>query len=131
MKPRSCRNPVALDCRGRDSQHFRRVFNRKAAEELEFDDLALLRIHGRECFEGIVERHDIDIDLLCIFLGFVQGESANASSAFVGAIGARVVYQNLAHQLSSHGKEVGAVLPLRKILPDQANVRFVDQSSAL
>src|ERR1700686_922183 len=79
----------------------------------------------------MVQCDDVQIDLQSILLGVVQGEIAKASPTFVGSIGGRMVDKNLAHQLCGHGKEMGAILPLRKVLPDQTNICFVDQSGAL
>src|SRR5450631_795630 len=44
---------------------------------------------------------------------------------------ASVVHQDLPHQLRRNRKEMGAILPLGKILIDQTNVSFVDQGGAL
>ena len=44
---------------------------------------------------------------------------------------AGIVHQDLPHELCGHGKKMCTVLPLWKILIDQANVSFVDQSGAL
>ena len=44
---------------------------------------------------------------------------------------ARVVYKDLAHELRSHGKEVGAVLPLRQILLGQSQICFVHEGCTL
>src|SRR5689334_6307585 len=44
---------------------------------------------------------------------------------------ARVIHQNLPHELRCHGEEVGTILPLWEVLRDHAHIGFIDQGSAL
>ncbi len=44
---------------------------------------------------------------------------------------ARILDQDLPHEAGRDSKKMGAILPLRQFLTDQADVRFVNQGSAL
>ena len=59
VKPGFRHAPVTFDRDGRDVQHFRRLFDRKAAEIAQFDDARLLLVNHCQSIERLVERKQL------------------------------------------------------------------------
>jgi hypothetical protein len=60
VQPRFGNGPVPRDGLGRDAECMGRLLDGQAAEEPQFDDLRLLRVHASEPLQRLVERHQID-----------------------------------------------------------------------
>lgn len=99
----------------------------QAAEITKLDDAAFARVVFGQIFQGFVERQDIGRGFAGNVDGFVQRQGRFAFSAFGGGVRARVIHQNVSHQMRRDADEVCAVLPVRRLLADQLQVRFVDQ----
>jgi hypothetical protein len=125
--------PTALDGGRRDSQKGGRVFDGKAREVAEFDDLALLGIQGGKFVEGGVQRKQINGGLW----GLRQIETAlyrnrmDAGTPLGGATAPFIVHEDPTHELRGDAQEVGAILDRKSFLPREAQIDFVDQSGSL
>ena len=53
------------------------------------------------------------------------------AAAFGALFAARVIYQNVAHDLGGQGEEVRFVLPVNRILTGQLQIGFVDERGGL
>jgi hypothetical protein len=80
-----------------------------------------------------IQRQHIDGGLLGVGLvgSVTQCHVSRVCATFVGAARARKIHQNLSHQPGGHGEEVGAVLPLNPLMPDEPAVDLVDQGCGL
>ena len=103
-----------------DPQHFRSLFNRKSAEELELDNPALLRIHLRE----LIRPHSAPANQFqAAFTSFSGARDRKTllvrATALYGLMLARVVNENSPHQLRRNSEKMGAILPFGVSLIDQ------------
>ena len=61
----------------------------------------------------------------------IQRNAGLPAAALVAMFGARVIYQNMAHDLRGQGEEVLLVLPIDRVLAGQLQIGFVHQRGGL
>jgi IPT/TIG domain len=102
-----------------------------AGEIPQLDDSALLYVQVRELIQCLVERDDIHIHLLRKCERFIQGQGQGIAAALGGTAAAGVFDQNLPHDVCRNPKEMRPVLPLRRTLPRQSQIRLMYQGRTL
>jgi hypothetical protein len=112
-------------------QYFRNLLQGEAGKEAHFYNSALARVDFGETYKSIIEGYDVYIFSAGHHGPFVEGELADAGTAFDRTVAAGIVDKNLAHQLGGNGKEMSAALPLGTAHPYEAKVRLMDQRGAL
>ena len=130
IQPQFRGRPVTLHGRRRNAEGFGGFLDRQADEESELDDPALLWIDGREAFERVVQRDDVNRALRGDHM-FVKGGHGKAGAALVSRPLTRVIHQDAAHQRSGHREKVGAIPPLQAVNPGQPQIQLVDQRRRL
>src|SRR5581483_11548712 len=131
VKPCPRDDPIPFHRRRGYAEDLSRIFNRKSAEKFQFNDLSLLRIELRERFQCIVQGDHIHVRLLGALFGLFQSQLTSASATLVGAMGSRMVHEDLPHQLCRDCEKMSAVLPLGNLLIRETYIRLVNQSGAL
>jgi hypothetical protein len=117
--------PIALDCSWGNTEYLGGFLGGEATKKAKFDDTALLLIDTSESREGIVKSDDIGALGLGEDEGFFENHSA-VGAALGGVMMARVIDKNLAHEASSDGDKVGAVLGINGPVVNEAEVSLVD-----
>ena len=115
--------------RRREIHRLRSFFDGKTAEKSQLDNAALLRIKFGQFVQSVVESDHVDAPGL-ERQSVIQRQSV-ASIPLGGIAAARVLDQNLPHQLGADGQEMLAVLELSCPLFLQAQIRLVHQGGAL
>src|SRR5205807_3746973 len=103
--------PLTLNSCGRQSQHFGGFFDRQAAEEFHFNDLALLWIDLIQSLERVIKGNDFRRSLLRNYHGVIQRNLMRPAAALCVSVAACMIHQDSAHQLCGNSEEVCAVLP--------------------
>ena len=107
----------------------RSFFDRKPAEKSQLDNAALLFIQFCQFVQRVVKGDQIETTGLEVER-FIQRQPQSAI-ALGGAPAARVLDQNLPHQLSADGQEMLPVLKLTCALFFQTQISFVYQGRPL
>jgi hypothetical protein len=131
MQPRFGHALFATHRRDRNPQGLRGFFHAEAAEEAQLDHFALARVDLGQGFERIVQRFQIAPARGGEAHHLIQRDVGDTAAAFRAAPLARVIHQDLPHQLRRHAEKVRAALPIRQLLRDQTEVRFVHQRGGL
>src|SRR5262245_23820016 len=131
-QPRFRQRPLAFDCRRRNANYFRRLFYREPAKELGFDDSALLRVEGRQFFQRLVQRKQIEPALLSGQVAHVgQIKLIVAAPSLRRVSRARALDQYASHGCRGDAEELRPVLPGNPALVDQSNISLVYQGGRL
>src|SRR5581483_2440250 len=128
VEPGFRRPPFALHSDGRQFQHLCGFFNAQAAEEAQFDDFAFAWVEGRKAVERVIERHKLCGSLLAKDQCLIKRYLLSAGPALFVLIAARMIDEDVPHDLCGDGEKVCAVLPVGRRLINQSQVGFVDQS---
>ena len=123
--------PVPFDRGLGDPQHLGRFLVVHAAEVAQFDDLAAAGIDLRERLQRVVERDELRRALVRHGRLAVERDVPVLAAALAGRPLARVVDEDVAHHLRGDGEEVGAVLPVHVLLPDEPQEGLVHQGGGL
>ena len=120
---------MPLDRAWRKIQRPRSFFDGEAAEKSQLHNATLLLIEFRQFLESVVERHHINV------AGFelkrVIQRQPESAIALGGIPAARVLDQNLPHQLGADGHEMITILKWSCALFFQAQISLVHQGGAL
>src|SRR5208283_5978109 len=128
MQPSPCASPVSLHCPWRQLKHIRGFFDGKTAEESQLHNATLLPVEFGQFIQSVVESNYVQAAAL--ERQPIQGY-AIAAIPLGGVAAARVLDQNLPHQLGADGQEMSSVLEFGRALFLQPQVSLVHQGSAL
>src|SRR5207302_1886551 len=131
VQPESRGCPVAFHCRGRNSQDVGSFFNRESTEETQFHDALLLRIELRELPQRVIERNQIEAFRSAELSRLLQFQFVNTATAFARLMTARMIHQDVPHDLRGNRKEVRLTRELNPTVTQQSKIGFVDQRRAL
>jgi hypothetical protein len=106
------------------------LFNGESAEESELNDPALLCIELAQAIEGVIEGYQVHASPFGPRDCIVECDPG-PSMPFRGLLPARVLHQNLPHQLGAHGIKVCPILKQHWLLLHKAKISFVHESRAL
>src|SRR5439155_3926376 len=95
------------------------------------DDLTFTSIERGKISERVVESYQLPGTLFCQSCGLVERKLRRSTTALGIVTGTRVIYQNVAHHLCRHGKEVRAILPLDILLIDELQICLINQCRSL
>ncbi len=115
----------------RDIQHTRGLVYTESAKETKFDHLALTGIDRGKIRQSIVEGDHGGTAFGSQRQGFIERDFSGSASPFLAAVFARMIHEDLAHELRGHTEEVRATLPIGKILRHELQVGFMDQCGRL
>src|SRR5579859_1466749 len=131
MEPGSRGAPVAGYGNRGYVEYLCRLREGQSSEKTKLHHFRFPWIEFGQTFQSVVENHHVNAssarELGCVF----QGQCTLTRAPFPGTVTAGVVDQNLPYQMRSDGKKMGAAFPLRRIHPNQAQVRLVYQFRAL
>src|SRR5580692_83801 len=111
-EPTLCETPVTVNGFFRDLQDIGDFLDSQAAEEPQFDDLALASVDEGEPFESVVDGDEVGAGSHGYTQLLVELERCDTTAALLGLMGTRPVHENMTHDLGAHSKEVTAVLPV-------------------
>lgn len=106
-------------------------FEREAGKEPQFSDSALAGIEGSELGQCRVEIEQIDVERSPGRDSSVERDAGPLAGTLRGAMRARPVHENTAHDLSRHREKLRPATPRCLPLIDQPEIRLVDQSCRL
>jgi hypothetical protein len=130
VQPNPRRRPMPLHRGWRHAQNISSLFDGKPAEKSQLDDSTLLCVEFGQAIEGIIERDQIHA--LALVEGECIVESQPGPSMSLGCLlAARVLDENLPHQLRAHRIEMRTILEQHRFLFHQAKIGFVHESCAL
>ena len=107
-----------------------RLFDGEPGKEPEFDQPRLPFVHGGQRVQSIIESNQIQLTLCRNRQVLVEDESDRIAATFLRALHARVVHEDAAHKLSSHGEEMNPVFPTDGVA-GKPQIRFMNQCRAL
>src|SRR5271157_2085027 len=113
MQPSPCASPVSFHRPWRQLEHIRGFFDGKTAEESQLHNTTLLLVEFSQFIQSVVESDHVHAAALerqpiqCY---------AIASIPLSGIVAARVLDQNLPHQLGADRQEMSAVLEFARAL---------------
>jgi hypothetical protein len=131
MQPGFGRTPFPANGDRREFHHFGRFLDSQSPKKPQFHDPALPRIHIRQARKGIVKRHKLRRSLLTNNRNVIERKMLGASSALAITMPARMVDQNMSHNLRRRRKEVSTILPLDFFLIHESQVCLIDQCRGL
>ncbi len=135
MQPGLRHRPFPLNGGWGDSKDLGGFINAQAAEIAQFDDTSLLWRDSGQLVQRVIERDQIEIGFARESVAdagqFLQGKFVGITTAFGRLHGARVLDQNLAHEIGGHAEEMSPVLPIDLGLVDEPHIGFVDQRGRL
>jgi len=126
----SGKGPVPLNGAGSDFEDLRDLLDREAAEVAQLDDAGLAGTLSRETRESFVDGDNFVDPLRRDGELVVHFDALQAAGAALGAVGARVVDQNLTHDVGSEADEVSAAVPV-DVLAGEAEVGLADERGGL
>jgi hypothetical protein len=130
VQPNPRRRPMPLHRGWRHAQNISSLFDGKPSEKSKLDDSALLRVEFGQAIEGIIERDQIHA--LALVEGECIVESQPGPSMSLGCLlAARVLDENLPHQLRAHRIEMRTILEQHWFLFRQSKIGLVHESRAL
>lgn len=103
----------------------------ESAEEAEFDDFGFAGVLEGERIEGVVEGFEVAAAGRGEANDFVEAKPFGTGAAFGAVAFADLIDEDLAHEVGSDAKEVGAAFPVGEFLGDEAEVSFVDEGGGL
>lgn len=131
VEPGFRHSPFAFDRGCRDPQRFGRLGDVKPGEVSEFHDVALPGVDGGEGFERLIEGKHVHARRLSGVRDVLQTHHGGAAAAFTGMLPARVVNEDLAHQLRRHRKKVCPVLQRQPVHIYESQVDLVHERRRL
>jgi hypothetical protein len=102
----------------------------QAGEEAEFDELGRAGVFAGQLAQGFIDSEEVVVRRVNRNFELVKVESLTAAAFFSRAV-AGAVDEDAAHGFGRGGKEVAAVLPLKRLVADQTEVSFVDEGGSL
>ncbi len=130
-QPKTRRCPFARNSSLRDTERNRSLLKRKTAEKPKFNNSALALIELCQTIKGVIQENQIHALLMRQADRLIQLKFVDSRASLGGPDFSCAVNQDLAHQTRSHSEEMRAILPVRRFLPDHAQVRFMNQSCTL
>src|SRR5262245_37797554 len=130
LEPGAGVDPVAVGGARRDAQGLARLLARQPHEITQLDQPGHDRLGRGQLLQRLVQRQQL---LVRLRGGGVRERLAlGAAAPLLGVLPPRVLNEDTAHRLGGGGEEVLAVgVPPRHGLPDEAQVRLVDQRGRL
>ena len=131
MQPCFGHSLLASDGGHGDAQSLRGFLGAESSEKPQLDHLAFAWVNSLQRVKSVIERFDI----ASLFRGETQnirqGHLSSAGAPLGAVVAARVVHQNLAHQMRGDAEEVRPALPIGKALRHQPHVGLMDQGRGL
>jgi hypothetical protein len=112
-------------------QHVGNFLDSQAAEEPQFDDLALARVDESEPFERVVDGDEVGAGPYGHPQLLVELKRRNTTASLLGLMGTRPIHEDMSHDLGADSEEVIAVLPVALRSLHKPNVRLVHESRGL
>src|SRR5262249_5461968 len=103
----------------------------QTAEVAQLDNPDLAPVELRQGEERVVQRDEFGGLLVGKRQRFIERKKLPPAAAFVGRATARVLDQDLAHQLRRHTVTMSPALPFGEILLDQPQVGLIDERGRL
>jgi len=103
----------------------------ETTEVPKLDDLATSTIDRRKLVQDLIEGEQIVIPWLRGTEAFLQQHSHPRTGALRRLVAPRMIDQDAPHHLGRHAIELQAILPRDAPLPDEAEIRFVDECGGL
>src|SRR5689334_13181510 len=113
------------------AEHLRALLDREAREEAQLDDAGLLRIERGETVQRVVERDDVETAIWPQFQRIVESQTLGVATALGAVSGARMVHEDLPHEVGRNTEKMRTVLPWSAFGADEAEIRLVDERRAL
>lgn len=108
----------------------RYFLNGKSAKESQLHDFGLLQVELSEAVQCVIERHEIHAPLLSRSKGVLEHQRLPSATLRSLSL-ARILHEDLTHQLSANPKEMSAIFEVAWRLLHQAKIGFVNQSRGL
>jgi len=115
----------------RQLQNFSGLLGGQATKESHFNQLGFSRVLVLELTQRVIDRDHRQRPFHRRIPGFIERTAQLPAAAFSGITRARLIDQDLAHEVRSDAQEVRAAAIVGLILCDQADVRFVNQRGRL
>ncbi len=131
LKPGLAEAEIAADGLDRYIEQLRRFFSRETTEKAHFDDPRLTGIMFFEPGQGAVQIKKSFGPRIARLRGVFERQLHIATATFAGVAHARVVHQDLPHQLGCHAEKMSAVAVIGLVLPHQPHVCFMNKRSRL
>lgn len=112
MQPSLRVSPQTLNRARRNPCDFRRLLNRQSAEETQFYNAALLRVEARQNCERFIKQKEINVRFVVKSDCLIE-RKAIPGGAFCSPVFARMVNEDLPHEVRGDAEEVSAVFPIR------------------
>jgi len=108
-----------------------RLADGHAREVSEHDDSGLARVVALEAIERLVQGQDVDGGSGNGRRHVVQVQALAAATPFEAGLAPGLVDQDLTHGLGGGPEEMPAAVPARLVVPEQTQVRLVDEGRGL
>jgi eukaryotic-like serine/threonine-protein kinase len=131
LQKRLSQTQITPDSFHRNPKHFRGFFRRQASEETHLDHTRLAQILFFQSVQRLVKIQK-DFRMRCAHIRHrFERDLRLAAAAFARVPRARVVHQNLPHQLRGNTEKMRAIAIIRLVLPYQPHVGFMHQRGRL
>src|SRR6185436_2238967 len=130
-EPRSRLEPLSLDGDWRQFQHQSGLLYTHSTEVPHLHYSTLPLVDRREAFECLIESKEIFVFQWRGGQCLVEFDLMGATAPLLGQPGAGAVDKEASHDFSTHGKEMGPVLPGYFVATYQPQVRLMHQRGCL